>query len=102
MDCCRKRSGSDWSRAALKIRTRAERLALGSKQNRPARRILVQGLERIGEMVDQRVVKIVVRRAMDLHRRHMFAVVYFDRYVSVLIHRAPVSFANLSLLTARP
>ncbi len=101
MDCCRKRSGSDWSRGGLKIRTRAERLALGGKQNRPARRILVQGLERIGEMVDQRVVKIVVRRAMDLHRRHMFAAVYFDRYVSYLSigHQFPL---NLNLLTARP
>src|SRR5207245_3028286 len=73
---------------ALKIGARAKLLALGRKDKHPARRLLVERFERIGEIADQRVVKIVVRRAMDLQRRHVVAVAYFDRYVSVLVHRA--------------
>src|ERR1700730_2651904 len=88
--------------AALKVRARAKRLALGGKQNRPACRVVVERLERNRETADQRVVKIVVRRAMDLHRRHMFAAVYFDRYVSVLIHRRATSFFCESKFTNRP
>ena len=48
------------------VGARAERLALRAEHHGAARGIAVERLERVGDLVDQGVVEVVVRRALDL------------------------------------
>ena len=58
-------------RAVAEVRARAERLALRGEHDSADIAVLVEGLERVGDRVDQHDVEEVVRRALDLDGRDM-------------------------------
>src|ERR1043166_3584671 len=55
--------------AVAEVRARAERLALRCQHNRATARVLIERLERLGDLMDERNIEEIVRRPADFDQR---------------------------------